>query len=86
MTEITVEQYASLKADYDNLKSKYDVLEEKAKTFDDEIKKRDEKITTLNEHLYNSIFTREKPKDSSDDEPKDFTDYYEETLKEMTKG
>lgn len=84
MTDVTNEEYAKLKEQFDNLTQRYNVLEEKSKAHDSEIAERDEKIKNLNDALYKAMFTtKPETEKSDDDEPKDFTTMYMETLKEM---
>lgn len=86
MADITNEDYANLKSEYDALKAKYDVLEERSNQFDTDIAERDEKIKNLNDALYKAMFTTKQAKPADDnDEPKDFADLYLETLNAMSK-
>lgn len=86
MTDISNEDYAKLKGEYDALKTKYDVLVERSNQFDTDIAERDEKIKNLNDALYKAMFTTKQAKPVEDnDEPKDFADLYIETLNEMSK-
>lgn len=86
MTDISNEDYAKLKGEYDALKTKYDVLVERSNQFDTDIAERDEKIKNLNDALYKAMFTTKQAKPTDDnDEPKDFADLYIETLNEMSK-
>lgn len=86
MTDISNEDYAKLKGEYDALKTKYDVLVERSNQFDTDIAERDEKIKNLNDALYKAMFTTKQAKPMEDnDEPKDFADLYLETLNEMSK-
>lgn len=86
MTDITNEDYANLKSEYDALKAKYDVLMECSNQFDTDIAERDEKIKNLNDALYKAMFTTKQAKHVDDnDEPKDFADLYLETLNTMSK-
>lgn len=86
MTDISNEDYAKLKGEYDTLKTKYDVLVERSNQFDTDIAERDEKIKNLNDALYKAMFTTKQAKPTEDnDEPKDFADLYLETLNEMSK-
>ena len=86
MTDISNEEYAKLKGEYDALKTKYDVLVERSNQFDTDIAERDEKIKNLNDALYKAMFTTKQAKPADDnDEPKDFADLYIETLNEMSK-
>lgn len=86
MTDISNEDYAKLKGEYDALKTKYDVLVERSNQFDTDIAERDEKIKNLNDALYKAMFTTKQAKPADDsDEPKDFADLYIETLNEMSK-
>lgn len=86
MTDISNEDYAKLKGEYDALKTKYDVLVERSNQFDTDIAERDEKIKNLNDALYKAMFTTKQAKPTEDnDEPKDFADLYLETLNEMSK-
>lgn len=85
MTDIDVEDYANLKAQYDDLKQRFDVLEEKAKQFDTTIAEKDERIRNLNDALYKATFTRAKDNgpEQMDSEPKDFSDLYLDALDGM---
>lgn len=85
MTEVNVEDYANLKAQYDDLKQRFDVLEEKAKQFDTTIAEKDERIRNLNDALYKATFTRAKDNgpEPMDSEPKDFSDLYLDALNRM---
>lgn len=86
MTDVSNEDYAKLKGEYDALKTKYDVLVERSNQFDTDIAERDEKIKNLNDALYKAMFTTKQAKPVEDnDEPKDFADLYIETLNEMSK-
>lgn len=87
MADVTNEQYAELKTQYDELMDKYNILEQRGKDFDATIAEKDERIKNLNDALYKATFTRTKEKEpeDTDDTPKDFTDLYLEALNDMTK-
>ena len=85
MPDISVEEYAKLKDEFDSLKEKYDVLEQRAKDYDTTIAEKDERIKNLNDALYKATFTRTKESnpEPDDSESKDFSTLYLDTLKDM---
>lgn len=85
MPDITNEDYAKLKDEFDALKEKYDILDEKIKGYDSTIAEKDERIKNLNDALYKATFTRKPEKETPtiQDDNKDFADLYLETLSEM---
>lgn len=86
MTDNLVD-YNKLLEDYNALKAERDAFESKIATLQDDIKARDDKIKNLNDALYDSIITRQKPTnpDTSEPEPKSFSEMYAETISNLAK-
>lgn len=83
MSDITNEQYNELLDKYNKAIEERDAFEEQCNTFTKEIATKDEKIKNLNDALYNSIITRQKPDSAiKDDEPKSFDDLLREAFEQ----
>ena len=81
MADITNEMYNELMDKYNKAIEERDAFEEQCKKFTDDIATKDEKIKNLNDALYNSIITRQKPDSTiKDDEPKSFDDLLREAF------
>lgn len=77
---ITLEEYNALMEKYDNAVKERDVFATQIETMKADIAKKDDKIRNLNDALYNSIITRQKPDDVKNDEPKSFDDLLREAF------
>lgn len=87
MTDNLVD-YNELLEQYQRLKEERDAFESKIATLQEDIAKRDDKIKNLNDALYDSIISRQKPTTEPESEPveKSFAEMYAETLNDMKKG
>lgn len=72
MTEITLEKYNELMEKYDALVLERDTIAKKLEDMTGEIDKRDEKIKNLNDALYSSIVSRQKPAEAETPKEKTF--------------
>lgn len=72
MTEITLEKYNELMEKYDALVLERDTIAKKLEDITGEIDKRDEKIKNLNDALYSSIVSRQKPAEAEQSKEKTF--------------
>ena len=81
MTDVTNEMYNELMDKYNKAIEERNAFEEQCKKFTADIATKDEKIKNLNDALYNSIITRQKPDSAmKDDEPKSFDDLLREAF------
>lgn len=84
MSDITNEQYNELLDKYNKVLEERNTFEQQCNTFTSEIAIKDEKIKNLNDALYNSIITRQKPMDAKDKEPKTFEELLADAFKSNT--
>lgn len=83
--EITLEKYNELLDKYNEVVNERDTYKNQCETFTSEIANKDEKIKNLNDALYNSIITRQKPAgDNASDDPKTFDDLLREAFQGNT--
>lgn len=80
MTDITNEMYNELMDKYNKAIEERDAFEEQCKKFTADIATKDEKIKNLNDALYNSIVTRQKPTEVKESETKTFDDLLREAF------
>lgn len=80
MDEITNEMYNELMNKYNKAIEERDAFEQQCKKFTDDIASKDEKIKNLNDALYNSIVTRQKPTEVKEPETKTFDDLLREAF------
>ena len=83
MTEITLEKYNELMEKYDALVLERDTIAKKLEDMTGEIDKRDEKIKNLNDALYSSIVSRQKPAEAEQSKEKTFDELLMEAFEKQ---
>ena len=83
MTDITLEKYNELMEKYDALVIERDTIAKKLEDMNGEIDKRDEKIKNLNDALYSSIVSRQKPVEAEGSKEKSFDELLREAFEKQ---
>lgn len=83
MTDITLEKYNELMEKYDALVIERDTIAKKLEDITGEIDKRDEKIKNLNDALYSSIVSRQKPVEAEITKEKSFDELLREAFEKQ---